>query len=92
MNVELYVQKKDQLDEKEGSEKSINLKPKIQCNHNMDKDFKPTLAMLCEVQCESSKKSIIWPSVTRNNDKLKVSNTSIVEKTNKTNNIDLQQG
>ena len=92
MNVELYVQNKDRLDEKEGSEKSINLKPQIQCNHNIDKELKPTLATLCEIQCESSKKLISWPSITRNNDKLKVSNTSVVEKTDKTNNIDLQQG
>ena len=80
------------MDEKEGSEKSINLKPQIQCNHNMDKELKPMVATLHEVQCESSEKLIIRPSVTRNNDELKVSNTSVVEKTDKTNNIDPQQG
>ena len=77
---------------KKAAKKSINLKPQIQCNHNMDKELKPTLATLCEIQCESSEKSIIQPSITRNNDELKVSNTSVVEKTDKTNNIDLQQG
>ena len=92
MNVKLYVQRKDQLDEREGREKSINLKHQIQCNHSMDKKLKPTLATLCEVQCESSEKSIIRPSETGDNEELKVPSNSVVEKTDKINNVDLQQG
>ena len=92
VNVELYVQRKDQLDERKGSEKSINLKHQIQCNHSVDKKLKPTLATLCEVQCESSEKSIIQLSETRDNGELKVPSNSVVEKTDKTNNVDLQQG
>ena len=92
MNVELYVQRKDQLDKREGSEKSINLKHQIQCNHSVDKKLKPMLATLCEVQCENSKKSIIQPSETRDNEELKVPSNSVVEKTDKTKNVDLQQG
>ena len=65
VNVELYIQRKDQLDERKGSEKSINLKHQIQCNHSVDKKLKPPLATLCEVQCESSEKSIIQLSETR---------------------------
>ena len=92
VNMELYVQRKDQLDEREGSEKSINLKLQIQCNHSVDKKLKPMLATLREVQCESSEKSIIQPSETRENEELKVPSNSVVEKTDKTNNVDLQQG
>ena len=92
VNVELYIQRKEQLDEREGSEKSINLKRQIQCNHSVDKKLKPMLATLHEVQCERSKKLIIQPSETRDNEALKVPSNSVVEKTDKTKNVDLQQG
>ena len=92
VNVELYVQRKDWLDEREGSKKSINLKHQIQRNHSVDKKLKPTLATLCEVQCESSEKSIIQPSETGDNEELKVPSNSVVENTDKTKNVDLQQG
>ena len=92
VNVELYVQRNDQLDKREGSKNSINHKHQIQCNHTVDKKLKPTLALLCEVQCESSEKSIIQLRETRDNGELEVSSNSVVEQTDKINNVDLQQG
>ena len=92
VNVELYIQRKDQLDEREGTEKSINHKQQIQCNHSVDKKLKPTLTTLCEVQCESSEKSIIQLRETRDNGELKVPSNSVVEQIDKINNVDLQQG
>ena len=50
------------------------------------------MTTLCEVQCESGEKSIIQLSETRDNGELKVPSNSVVEKTDKTNNVDLQQG
>ena len=80
------------MDKREGSEKLINHKHQIQCNHSVDKKLKPTLAMLCEVQCDSSKKLIIQLSEARDKGELKVPSNSVPEQTDKRNNVDLQQG
>ena len=50
VNVEGYIQRKDQLDKRD-SEKLINHKHQIQCDQSVDKKLKPTLTTLCEVQC-----------------------------------------
>ena len=64
------VQKRDQLDEREVSKKSINYMHQTQYNQCVNKKPRSTLATLCEVQCKSSEKSIIHPREMKGNGKL----------------------
>ena len=89
VNMEVYVKRKDQLDKRESSEKSIY---QIQCNHSVEKKLKPTLAMLCADYSDISEKSIIPLSEAREKEELKIPNNSVTEQTDKRDNVDLQQG
>ena len=92
VNMEVYFKRKDQLDKRENSEKSINHKHQIQCNHSVNKKLKPTLTTVCKIQCDISKELIIPLNEARVKEELKIPNNSVIEQTDKRINVNLQKG
>ena len=93
VNLELNIQKKDELGEEEYSEKLINCMHQTQYSQGVKENPKTMIATLCEIQCEISKKLIILPKELRCDTCYQtVTNNSGVERTAEINNVELQQG